>query len=199
MDEDNAERQGRYMDAFESLISMLLRHDGYWTVPSFKVELTKSEKRKIGRFSSPRWEIDLVAYKGSTNEVLAVECKSFLDSRGVIFQYGEFCPPKRYKMFTDTVLRRAILNRLAKQLMETGACAKNPRITLCLAAGKMASGTDMEGLKRRFRAKGWTLFDDDWIRKQLAAASEKGYENDVAFIVSKLLLRKRKTGLVKRG
>src|SRR5262245_43986030 len=59
------------MDAFESLISMLLRHQGYWTTPSFKVELTKEEKRNIGRTSSPRWELDLVAYKGSTNEVLA--------------------------------------------------------------------------------------------------------------------------------
>jgi len=65
------------MDAFESLVAMLLRHDGYWTIPSFKVNLTKEEKRAIGRHSSPRWELDLIAYKGSTNEILAVECKSF--------------------------------------------------------------------------------------------------------------------------
>jgi hypothetical protein len=51
---------------------MLLRRDGYWTATSVKVELTKEEKRKINRPSSPRWEIDVVAYKGSTNELLAV-------------------------------------------------------------------------------------------------------------------------------
>ena len=78
------------MDAFEALISMLLRHEGYWTTPSFKVELTKREKAKIEKVSSPRWEVDLVAYKGSTNEVLAIECKSFLDSTGVIFRNGKF-------------------------------------------------------------------------------------------------------------
>lgn len=180
------------MDAFESLMSMLLRHNGYWTIPSFKVELTKSEKREINRFSSPRWEIDLVAYKGSTNEVLAVECKSFLDSRGVMFQAGEFKPPKRYKMFADSALRRVVLKRLAEQLVETGACADKPRVRLCLAAGKIAGGTDLIGLKSHFEANGWTLFDDAWIRTRLTTASERGYENDVAFVVSKLLLRKRR-------
>jgi hypothetical protein len=65
------------VDAFESLVSMLLRRQGYWTAQSVKVGLTKAEKRLIGRHSSPRWEIDLVAYKGSTNALLAVECKSY--------------------------------------------------------------------------------------------------------------------------
>lgn len=179
------------MDAFESLMSMLLRHNGYWTIPSFKVELTKAEKRKIGRFSSPRWEIDLVAYRGTSNEVLAIECKSFLDSRGVVFRSGEFEPAKRYKMFTDAALRSVVLKRLKKQLVKTGACPKNPRVRLCLAVGKMATGTDNEGLKKLFRMKGWTLFDDNWLCDQLLTASKKGYENDVAFVVSKLLLRKK--------
>lgn len=180
------------MDAFESLISMLLRHNGYWTIPSFKVELTKDEKRQIGRFSSPRWEIDLVAYKGSTNEVLAIECKSFLDSRGVVFQAGTFSPAKRYKMFTDAALRKVVLKRLAKQLVETGACAANPRVTLCLAVGKIAGGTDLDGLTEHFHANGWRLFDDAWVRERLMTAAQCGYENDVAFVVSKLLLRKKK-------
>ncbi len=177
------------MDAFESLISMLLRHDGYWTIPSFKVELTKVEKRRIRRFSSPRWEIDLIAYRGSTNEILAIECKSFLDSRGVLFQNGEFNPPKRYKMFTDSVLRRVVLKRLAKQLVKTGACAAGPRIKLCMAAGKIANGSDLVGMRNHFTAKRWMLYDEEWIRERLLTASKKGYENDVAFVVSKLLLR----------
>jgi hypothetical protein len=180
------------MDAFESLISMLLRHSGYWTIPSFKVELTKAEKREIGRFSSPRWEIDLVAYKGATNEVLAVECKSFLDSHGVMFKAGEFVPIKRYKMFTDPALRNIVVKRLARQLVETGACAADPHIKLCLAAGKIAGGTDVAELKKHFVLHNWTLFDDIWIRERLTTASQKGYENDVAFVVSKRLLRKNK-------
>lgn len=176
------------MDAFESLISMLLRHDGYWTIPSFKVELTKEEKRHVGRASSPRWEIDLIAYKGSTNEVLVVECKSYLDSRGVVFQNDQFGNPKRYKLFTDATLREVVLNRLSIQLVSTGACAPAPKLTLGMAIGKIARTTDVKGLNDHFADKGWRLFDSAWIRDRLQAASDRGYENDVAFIVSKLLL-----------
>ena len=71
------------MDAFETVVASILQRQGYWTLTSVKVELTKAEKVKIGRHSSPRWELDVVAYRGKGNEVLAVECKSFLDSPGV--------------------------------------------------------------------------------------------------------------------
>jgi hypothetical protein len=179
------------MDAFESLISMLLRHDGYWTTPSFKVELTKQEKRLIGRSSSPRWEIDLVAYKGSTNELLAVECKSFLDSTGVIFRNGSFEPTQRYKLFTDPTLRKVVLNRLRRQIVKTGACASAPTVRLCMAAGKIAGKTDRDDFAAHFAKMRWWLFDEEWIKTRLLAASKRGYENDVAFVVSKLLLRER--------
>ena len=79
------------MDSFESVIASLLERDGFWVRSSVKVELSKAEKRFIGRASSPRWELDLVAFKGKTNELWIVECKSFLDSRGVdirAFQKG---------------------------------------------------------------------------------------------------------------
>jgi hypothetical protein len=177
------------MDAFESLIAMLLRHQGYWTMPSFKVELTKEEKRSVGLPSSPRWELDLIAYKGSTNEVLVVECKSYIDSRGVMFRHGKFEPEERYKLFTNGGLRSVVLNRLALQLQATGSCAPSPAIRLCLAAGNIAANSDREGLARHFEANNWGLFDEAWVRRELRAAADKGYENDVAFVVSKLILR----------
>src|SRR5258705_11797590 len=121
------------MDAFENLIAMLLRRDGYWTATSVKVVLTPEEKRRIGRHSCPRWEIDVVAYQGATNQILAVECKSYLDSTGVLFRNGQFEPPHRFKLFTDTVLRDTVLNRLKLQLVESKACSINPSIKLCLA------------------------------------------------------------------
>jgi len=39
----------RRMDAFESLVSSILDRDGFWTRTEYKVELTKDEKREIGR------------------------------------------------------------------------------------------------------------------------------------------------------
>ena len=35
------------MDAFESLIEMLLKRQGYWTRTSLKVDLTRKEKQAI--------------------------------------------------------------------------------------------------------------------------------------------------------
>src|SRR5215218_2466380 len=40
-------------------------------------------RREIGRPSSPRWELDIVAYSGRDNLLLVLECKSRLDSQGV--------------------------------------------------------------------------------------------------------------------
>ena len=71
------------MDAFEQLVSEILWMEGYWVRTSVKVELTKEEKRLIGLPSSPRWELDIVAYNGRDNLLRVVECKSYLDSVGV--------------------------------------------------------------------------------------------------------------------
>ncbi len=178
------------MDAFEAVVAMLLRRQGYWTFPCFKVELTKVEKRAIGRHSSPRWEIDLVAYKGATNELIAIECKSFLDSKGVIFQDGTFQPPKTYKLFTDPTLRKVVLGRLRKQLVALRSCRPRPRVRLALATGKIARTTNRSRMLAHFKAKGWILYDDNWIRSKLCELRDTGYEDNVAFVVAKLALRK---------
>jgi len=175
------------MDAFESVVEMLLRREGYWTRTSFKVELTPSEKRRINNPTAPRWEIDVVAYSGGRNEILAVECKSFLDSSGVTFRNGTFDPERRYKLFTDATLRRTVLARLKRQLVDARACGKNPTVTLCLATGRIAATT--RNLKEHFARKGWRLFDTDWLCERLRAAADAGYENDVAHVVAKMICR----------
>lgn len=158
------------MDAFEFLVGSLLRKEGYWVDTSYMVELTKDEKVAISRPSAPRWEIDLIAYKASENQILAVECKSFLDSMGV--RYGglsgrDLRDAKRYKLFNDSVLRKTVLGRLAKQLVAVGAVAKRPKITLCLAAGKIASATDRENIRELFKKNNWKLFDSRRTESEL--------------------------------
>jgi hypothetical protein len=187
------------MEAFENLIAMLLRRDGCWTSTAEKVELTKEEKREIKRQSSPRWEIDVVAYRGATNELLAVECKSFLDSTGVKFRKGSFDPPRTYKLFIDPILRRVVLDRLKRQLTSSGACAKNPRVQLGLAAGHIANVTDREAIAAHFARNSWQLFDEGWIIDHLDLAAKSGYENDVAHVVAKLINRCRKRALNSAG
>lgn len=180
------------MDAFESVIAMLLRREGFWICPSFKVELTKEDKLTINRESSPRWEIDIVAYKGATNELLAVECKSFLDSRGVVFQSGLLQPPSLYKLFSESKLRDVVLSRLEHQLVESGSLHSDPNIRLALATGKIAKATDRVAMKAWFDSNGWVLFDDHWVQMKLQNLQDSRYENDVAFVAAKLALRSPK-------
>ncbi len=99
------------MNAFEKVVEQLLYHQGYWTKISFKVELTKQEKVKIGRPSSPRWELDVVGYNAKKNEILVVECKSYLNNPGVhiddLTSGGRYA--NRYKLFNESKLRKVVL------------------------------------------------------------------------------------------
>ena len=121
------------MDAFESVVSEILWRDGYWVQNAVKVELTKEEKVEIGRPSSPRWELDVVGYSGKRNELLVVECKSYLDSPGVAhkaFDGSDQRAANRYKLFNEETLRRVVLNRLSLQMCESGLVSKNPKTCL---------------------------------------------------------------------
>ncbi|SRR6266566_4475230 len=178
------------MDAFENVVAAILQRRGYWTMTSVKVELTKAEKRAIGRHSSPRWELDIVAYRGSDNELLVMECKSFLDSPGVdVAAFSGRSPKaaKRYKLFGDPQLRRVVFRRLTRQLVDAGFCRSRPAIKLCLAAGKIRG--DEGWLQSHFRQRRWELWGPQRIREELCALRDTGYENTVAAVVTKILLR----------
>jgi hypothetical protein len=159
---------------------------------SVKVELTKEEKRSIGRPSSPRWELDIVAYSGRDNLLKIVECKSYLDSPGVKLGGLDGSDEKlaeRFKLFGDDQLRNVVFNRLRLQFAESGACRANAVVKLCLACGRVATDTDRAGLHNLFAEKGWELWDELWLREHLTRMSDQGYENQVSAVVAKLLLR----------
>jgi len=178
------------MDSFDQVVATILDRAGYWVRTSVKVNLTREDKHAIGRPSAPRWEIDVVAYSGRENELLVVECKSYLDSAGV--RATSFDGPKaadetRYKLFSDETLRRVVLSRLETQLVEQGFCPAGTKARLCLAAGNIYG--DPAGLRAIFAARGWELFERSWLVAGLEALARESYENSVASVVAKLLLR----------
>jgi hypothetical protein len=182
------------MDAFETLVAQLMQREGYWVINSFKVELTKAEKKEIGRPSSPRWELDLIAYNPQKKNLRIIECKSYLDSIGVkskSFSDGAKLSG-RYKLFTDIKLRQIVFSRLKTQLEDMGMILENTNIQLCLAAGKVATDTDRKELHEIFSAKQWLLFDEEWIISRLRILSSGRYDNTVESIVSKLIYRNMK-------
>jgi len=193
------------MDAFEQVVAMLLRREGtsvpgegWWTTVGYKVVLEKQEKREIGKSSTPRWEVDVLAYNPLQNLVRMVECKSYLDSRGVVFKDGMLQRYKRYKLFhsdeQSTTLRRVVFHRLGGQLLSAGMIRPDTKIQLALATGKIASVTNRDQLREYFTRMDFHLYDEDWVREKLAACGHKAtrYENDPAHVVAKILSRQKK-------
>ena len=71
------------MDYFENIVKTILESEGYWVRQLFKVDLSPEQKRRIGKATMPRPEIDLLAFKPTENTVVAMEVKSYLNSAGV--------------------------------------------------------------------------------------------------------------------
>ena len=145
------------MNHFEGIIKTILEHDGYWVRQSFKVDLTKQEKREIGKPSLPRPEIDLLAFKQSENKIFAVEAKSYLDSGGIRLdelQKRYDIPEGRYKLFTCYKYQRILLARLMEDLMNIGMADMNTRIILGLVAGKIYR-SNSDDVQEYFNKNNW--------------------------------------------
>ena len=180
------------MDAFEQVVSEILWMKGLWIRTSVKVDLTPEDKKAIDRTTSPRWELDIVAFSGRDNLLYVVECKSYLNSRGVTFaglSGADTATASRYKLFTDGTLREVIFNRLREQLTEKRFCPRIPpgNVRLCLACGRIASKDDRNKLHKHFEDRKWELWDEDWLRNNLKEMAKSDYENQVSHVVTKLL------------
>lgn len=180
------------MDAFEYIVSKVLQDEGYWTLMSYKVDLSKEDRRAINNPTMPRPEIDIVAYKPSTNELLIVECKSYLDSQGVghkAFTVPNSPKAKLYKLFNRPELYQMVSKRLVQQMKREGRIATPaPKPILCLAAGKIYSD-HQQSLQAHFDKMKWLLFTPEWVSERIKSMSDKGYENEVMTVVTKILQR----------
>jgi hypothetical protein len=179
------------MDHFENIIATLLEAEGYWVRRSFKINVTKEEKRQIGKHSIPRPEIDLLAFQFSKNVVLAFEAKSFLDSPGVkLDQLREEhdVPEGRYKLFTSSRYRSIVLARLLQDLISCGMANSKTEIFLGLAAGKVYQDQSTP-IHEFMRQKEWLFWSPEDIKRRVTALAARGYENDPAIITAKILMR----------
>lgn len=179
------------MDYFEGIIKTLLEHEGYWVRQSFKVNLTKQEKRDIGKHSIPRPEIDILAFKPKDNQVIAFEAKSYLDSPGVKLADLQQChtiPEGKYKLFTCDNYRSIIFSRMKQDLMTLGLGTPETKITLGLAAGNVYQSKSNE-IRSLSREKGWVFLSPEDIRDKVTELAAKGYENEPCIITTKILMR----------
>ena len=183
--------KGNIVQHFEAIIKTILEHEGHWVRQSFKVNLSKQDKRDIGKHSIPRPEIDLLAYNVGTNSITALEVKSYLDSPGV--RYNELCesygvPEGRYKLFTCDNYRNIVFSRLKKDLIQLNMANESTAINLGLAAGNVYQSKSEE-IKNLFNSKGWVFWSPEDIKQKVYELASKGYENEPAIITAKILMR----------
>jgi hypothetical protein len=180
------------MDAFEQIAARLFEVQGYWTRIGYAVELTKQQKSDLGKPSLPRPQLDIVAFKPSANEILVVECKSYLDSYGVRFEdfHGKDDAEKDvYKMFNRRRLREVVLAAVVDQLQREGlVTATNPTVRLVLVAGKHIRRQRAQA-PRVVQSQRVDTRDSTGVISGLRAFADRGYENDVITLVTKLLTR----------
>src|SRR4051794_16916277 len=182
------------MDAFEQIAARLFEVQGYWTRIGYAVELTKAQKVAVGQPSLPRPQLDVIAYKPTTNELLVIECKSYLDSPGVRhagFHGNENAKKDVYKLFNRARLRDVVLPCLVAQLRREGLInGPDPIVKLVLVAGKVYS-KDEPKLRSLFEERGWTFVSPAEVAAGLRAFAERRYENDVVTFVTKMIERNR--------
>ena len=179
------------MDAFEQLVAEFLWSEGYWVQTSVRVRLGKDHKVEIGRPTTPDWEIDVVAYHGATNDLIALECKSFFDSTGVSRSELEECEgvsKGRYKLFCEPNLRNVILRQLRLQCVEDGLCPIGSPARLGMVAGKIKKG-DEQAIAQLFDKNEWIFREHKWLKERLNHLSANSYRNHVGAVVAKILLR----------
>lgn len=179
------------MDHFENIVRLLLEREGYWVRSSFKVNLSKDEKKQTGKHSIPRPEIDLVAYRPGAGEVLAIEVKSFFDSSGVnpaeLMERHEIAEGT-YKLFTTEKLRNVVQERLASDLVDLGLLTEKLPIRLGLVAGNVKRGGE-ETLERLMEENSWFYWSPNEVKRRVVEFAKESYENEAAIITAKILLR----------
>jgi hypothetical protein len=139
------------------------------------------------------WNLISSLTKGRANIIRVVECKSYLDSRGVglsAFDGRDSKGGSRFKLLLRDDWRSVVEQQLLLELQGKGLTEKSPQITWCLAAGKV-KGTDEPALERWFSERGWQFWGPGWIAEHARALAKTKYENDVATIMSKIILRDR--------
>lgn len=182
------------MDAFETVAARLFEVQGYWTRIGLKVELTKEQKRKLQNPSMPRPELDIVAFKPAANELLIIECKSYLDSPGVRMEHFDVAPSDKgdkFKMLNRPALREMVTQSLIQQLRyEKLLLAEDPTVKFILVAGRIYSDHEQR-IRKHFDANGWQLVGPAEIAEGVRQFAHRGYENDLVTIVTKILERNR--------
>jgi len=146
------------MNAFEQIAAHFFEVQGYWTrVGTKSMFQRKRSENSETEYATPRSR--LAGFQPGSNQLLVMECKSWLDSTGVrVANFGEDpVHNKHMKLFNRDGLRELLTSKLLAQLRQEGLLpTTDPSIRYGLVAGKIKAGNEPK-IREIFDAKDWLL------------------------------------------
>lgn len=176
------------MNNFEELCKYLLERENYWVRTNVKVNLTKEEKASFGKPTSPRPEMDIVAYRVKDNSLLILEVKSFLNSPGVYYEHVVSKDTRfdGYKILTGEDYQNVVSTRLIADFVSDGLIAAIPKIQFGLIAGKIAKNR-YDDFYLLAKERNWFFWGPKELKERVIELQNCLYEDNPFVITSKIL------------
>ena len=176
------------MDAFEQILRLFLEEKNYWTRHSVKVELTKQDKEELNLPTTPRAEIDLVAYNPNENEIILIEAKSFLNSTGVTIaglNGTDKDTKNRYRLLNNDVFQKIVTERLIEDFTKRKIINKSTKVRFALAAGKVQKKS-LKQVQGYLEEKNYIFFSPSEIKETIKGLADKGWDDNIVIVTAKL-------------
>lgn len=178
------------MDYFEQIAARYLEAQGYWIRRGERIDLSKKDKRDLGKPSLPRPEVDLVGYKARDDVLVLFEVKSYLDSPGV--KYDALAASTngegRLKLLTDRKYQTMLAERLKSDYVMKRLVHEATKVVFGLVAGNVPRG-DRQRVKALAAERGWVYVSPEEIAAWVRSRAAEPYENDPVTLAAKLVLR----------
>ncbi len=179
------------MNAFEHIVELYLQEKNYWTRHSVKVELTKADRAKLKLPTTPRAEIDLVAYNPVSDVLVLIEVKSYFDNPGLTI--GELNGTdknnaNRCKLLNNKLFQKVVTDRLVEDFLNRKLIKKSTEIKYALAVGKVQqkSLTAVKAYLTKNKKKKYLYFDPSDIKQTIKNLAEKGWEDNIIIVTAKI-------------
>jgi len=178
------------MDYFEATVARVLEERGYWVRQNVRVDLTPEVKKKLGKPSLPRPEIDIVAYQPVEKLLVLFEVKSYLDSYGVQPNdlLGTDWEDNRYKLLTIPALQREVTAALVAEYRKRRLIPDDVTTRFGLAAGHVQPRFD-GAVRDIAKQNGWDYLSPADLAADVWQLADRGYENSPFVLTAKLLRR----------
>lgn len=176
------------MNQFEEISRYLLEAEGFWVQTGIKVEITPEQKRFLGKPTMPRPEVDIVAYKRSEDTLYLIEAKTYLNSKGVVYDNivkRDFTWDK-YKILTYSDFQDIVGGELKADLIKKGLIHSKTKVRYGLIAAKLykPKENDFYGLAKE---RNWFFWGPDEVKSRLSRLINLGYEDNPYSIVAKII------------